>query len=103
MSWSFSAVGMPTAVNKSLQEMHHRIKCPEPEETIKAALVHAADVALRNMPSDQPVVVNANGTQGGRTPEGLPNQFLIEIKLLYGFMKDQPPEVLTPDPAPGAG
>lgn len=85
MSWSFNGVGRPLAVVAKMRKDCSRSHCPEPEQTIRAALVDIVEAALTAYPPDQPVVVEASGSQGSNEG-GIINQLKLDIKPLYGFL-----------------
>lgn len=86
MSWSISKYGFAGVVAAKVSEDIQRIKCAEPEETIKnmvgAAIIHS----LESFPADFPVKVEASGSQS--TIDGkLVNTLNTRIEPQYGFVK----------------
>lgn len=94
MSWSVSAVGKPRAVAAKLAEDFNRIKCSEPEESIKNSAASAIAAALSAMPDEYAVRVEANGSQSpfyGKDQRVVPGKFLnnlsVRLDPLYGFVE----------------
>lgn len=65
MSWSVSATGMSKAVATAVATQFTRLKCEEPEETIKNNIASIIAATLAAYPDDMPVTVAASGSQNG--------------------------------------
>lgn len=91
MSWSFSCVGKPAAVLKAADDQFSRVKCAEPEETLRQQALESIKKSLSMMPDSTAVQVDACGSQYSLdVAEGKPgfiNTFKLEIKPLYGFVE----------------
>jgi len=89
MSWSVTAFGKPAAVRSKLAGDFARIKCSEPEETIKTKVAEAIDAGLSVMPATDVVRVEASGSQyqPGNTPGELRNQLAVKIEPITGFLE----------------
>lgn len=87
MSWSVSAIGKPTALAAKLAAELARIKCMEPEETIKTTVASAIEVALKAFPESYTVKVDASGSQStdAAKPGVAVNQLKVSIEPLWGF------------------
>ena len=90
MSWSVSQIAKPAAVAEKLAADFARIRCIEPEETVKSHVANAVAVALAAFPQNSVVEVRASGSQS-TTGEGPPviatNQLDVTIKPIYGFIE----------------
>lgn len=83
MSWSVSAFGKAPAVAAKLAEQFARIKCTEPEETIKNSVAAAFASGLGAMPPGMVVTAEANGSQYAPDSSKAPNEFSnsLTVKL----------------------
>jgi len=89
MSWSITAVGRPAAVLAKVTAEAAKIKCREPEETIKAIVVEAVRTALSAYPDNFAVRVEASGSQStGNFPinDKYVNTLRVSIEPLYDFV-----------------
>jgi hypothetical protein len=93
MSWSISVVGKAGAVATKVTEQLTRIKCSEPEETIKNSVGSILITALAAYPGNSAVSVSASGSQGSAyDSEGKPvpgshvNSLSVALTPLYGFV-----------------
>jgi hypothetical protein len=95
MSWSFYAVGKPAAIlNKARTELE-RIKCSEPEETIKNKVLDILVASLLAMPASSAISVKASGSQSSEWKDNAAtgkqsNTLILQIEPLYGFVEDDP-------------
>lgn len=92
MSWSFSAIGRPSAVIGKAQRdiLGGTYKCPEPEETAKRQCVNVIETLLAPFPVDSAVQITANGSQHApdhKKPDEVVNSFMLDIKPIYGFVE----------------
>jgi hypothetical protein len=87
MSWSIAAVGRPAAVAAKVAEDIAKIKCSEPEESIKNRIGAAIVAACEAMPSASAVRVEANGSQYVPQGDGVMNSAYMKIEPLYGFVE----------------
>lgn len=89
MSWSFNGIGKPAAVAKRAAAELSRVKCHEPEETVKAKVIEILGVALDAFPGDTAVKVEAYGSQSvdSTQPGKARNSLTLKIEPLYGFME----------------
>lgn len=90
MSWSVNRIGRVGKVREALAEDFGRIKCSEPEETIKAGVAAAIDVALAAFPPSYAVSVAASGSQyapDSTKPTEFQNQLAVDLKPLFGFVE----------------
>lgn len=90
MSWSVSAIGKPAAVATKLAADFARIKCTEPEETIKNSVAVAVAAGLAVYPANTVVRVEANGSQS--TPDfhkqtEIQNNLSVKLEPVYGFVE----------------
>lgn len=93
MSWSVSRVGKPAAVAAILAADFAKIKCQEPEETIKNNVAAAVAAGLAVYPSNLVVRVEANGSQwapDSTKPEEKQNSLSVKIECLGGFVDSAP-------------
>lgn len=84
MSWSFHGIGRPAAVLAKAQAELPRMRCVEPEETVKGKLLEALEAALDNWPDNYAVRVAASGSQfmnDGKSTQTLS----VTIEPLLGF------------------
>ena len=92
MSWSISRIGRAKAVAQAIADDIEKIKCAEPEQTIKAQVGAAIAMALTAFPEDYAVRVSASGSQSGCYPETEENKdrrinnLDLKIEPLYGFV-----------------
>lgn len=93
MSWSINAVGRAGAVAGKVASEIVKIKCSEPEETIKNAVGAILATALSAYPEGYAVSVEANGSQGpgydsatGANIGGHVNSLTVNVRPLYGFV-----------------
>lgn len=91
MSWSFYGVGKPAAVLAKARTELERIKCSEPEETIKNKVLDILTASLLAMPAASAVDLKASGSQSmvdyADPSKGVANQLILEIKPLFGFVE----------------
>lgn len=91
MSWSFYACGKPAAVLAKARTELERIKCAEPEETIKAKVLNILEASLLAMPASSLIDIKVSGSQSmadySDASKGVCNQLIMEIKPLYGFIE----------------
>lgn len=87
MSWSISKMGYAAVVAAKVAEEITKIRCAEPEETIKNAVGAALVQALEAYPADFPVKVEANGSQGSVTDGKTVNSLSVKVEPMYGFIK----------------
>lgn len=91
MSWSVSAFGKASAVATKVAEDFARIKCSEPEETIKTAVASAVATALAAFPPNYVVRVDASGSQScpdsSKAPNEKTNQLKVEVAPIWGFLE----------------
>lgn len=90
MSWSVNAIGRASAVAKKLKSDFERIKCSEPEETIKNTVAVAVTAALDAFPPDTAVKVEASGSQycpDSTKPDQKFNNLTVKLEPLYGFVE----------------
>jgi len=87
MSWSLTAIGKPAPVLAVLKADVARNTCSEPEQSIRAAVMDAIELALNAMPEGYAVQVNAGGSQHrpDSTKPGIVNSLKVEIVPIYGF------------------
>jgi hypothetical protein len=93
MSWSVAEVGRAHAVAKKIAQDFARIKCDEPEETVKNAVAHICATALVAFPPNEAVKVTAHGSQfepygEDNKPIGVGhniNSVFLEIVPIYNF------------------
>lgn len=89
MSWSFYGVGRPIAVlNKARTEIA-RIRCAEPEETVKNKLLNIIEASLLAMPDASAVKIEASGSQSSdsKDPAKFTNDVKLDITPLWGFVE----------------
>lgn len=86
MSWSSNAVGRAPAVAKKVAEDIARIKCSEPEETVKNKVGEAIAAALGGMDPNAVVKVDANGSQSTYGGTAV-NSLSVSIVPQYGFVE----------------
>lgn len=87
MSWSVSAMGKPAAVATKLAADFARIKCTEPEESIKNTVASAVATGLAAFPPNQAVSVEASGSQSSSNPGEATNSLSVSLKPLWGFVE----------------
>lgn len=88
MSWSVSAVGKPAAVAAKLNDDFARMSpCVEPEETIRQSARSMISTALGSFRADQPVRVEASGSQNTIDNEPQYNQLKVSIEPIWGFVE----------------
>lgn len=87
MSWNFNAVGKPASVARKAAEDLDRIRCYEPEQTIKAKVIEIIATALGAYPADAAVRIEAYGSQNTGASENAVNQLSVKIEPLYGFVE----------------
>jgi hypothetical protein len=87
MSWSVSATGKAAAVAAKVAADLSKIKCAEPEETIKNAVGSAIAAGLAVFPPDVPVKVSASGSQSDRGSGQLTNQLSVDMQPIWGFIE----------------
>src|ERR1700758_5741504 len=90
MSWSIGAVGKAPAVAAKIAADIARIKCTEPEETIKNTVGDALARALAVMPPNMAVRVDAAGSQyapDSTKPTEFQNSLSVKLEPLYGFVE----------------
>jgi hypothetical protein len=90
MSWSFSATGRPGAVAAKAAADLAKLKCVEPEETIKNKVLEIIATSLATFPPSSVVQVEAGGHQSTRLQDAFGvvfNQLSLTIKPLYGFVE----------------
>lgn len=63
MSWSISATGKPAEALASLKDQIEIARCVEPEQSIKAKVGEAIEIALSAYPPGMEVAVSAYGSQ----------------------------------------
>lgn len=93
MSWSISVVGKAGAVAAKVAAEVIKIKCSEPEETIKNGVGAILATALGAYPENSAVQVDASGSQGsgydhatGQSVSGHINSLSVKVSPLYGFL-----------------
>jgi hypothetical protein len=90
MSWSVGRTGRAGAVAKALAEDFARIKCVDPEETVKNGIATAVAAALAAFPAGEVVQVSASGSQHDaiyNAPEsGKINSLSVMITPIYNFL-----------------
>jgi hypothetical protein len=87
MSWSISKIGFAGVVAAKVAEDVRRIKCAEPEESIKNSVGAALVAALEAYPGDFAVRVEATGSQSTSMEGFTVNNLSVKIEPLYGFVK----------------
>ena len=91
MSWSVSAIGKASAVAAKLAADFTKIKCNEPEETIKNTVASALATALAAFPEKCAVRVEASGSQWVPDPTGAPsamtNQLSVKVEPIHSFLE----------------
>ena len=90
MSWSIGALGEPSAVAAKLAIDFGKIKCAEPEESIKNHIASAVALALGAYPPGVAVNVQANGSQyapDSKKPEEVFNFFSAKVESLGQLIK----------------
>ena len=94
MSWSFYSVGRPLPVLEKARADLGKIKCAEPEETIKNNILSILEASLLVMPETVAVNIAASGSQSpaysndGKIIEGKSNNYVkLEVTTLYGFVE----------------
>lgn len=91
MSWSASGVGKAGVLAGKLALEFDRVKCAEPEQTIKDQVAQIVQLALSAFPPDMPVRVNASGSQQSvdfsdpNAPKV--NQLNVTIEPIWGFLE----------------
>lgn len=86
MSWSVSQIGKAFAVAERVAAEIARIKCIEPEETVKNHVGAAIAAALAAYPADFVVEVEASGSQ--YSPSGHPvNSLSVKVRPIHGFVE----------------
>lgn len=93
MSWSVQAVGKPAAVAEKLAADFAKIKCSEPEETIKNSVASIIATSLAAYPAEFAVKVDACGSQSpsydaksSQLDGGQINNLTVKIEPLYGYV-----------------
>lgn len=92
MSWSVNKIGKPGAVRAAVAMELARIKCSEPEESIKNSVASALDAALAAFPPSVVVSVSASGSQyapDSTKPTEFQNNLMVKLDPVYGFVEDQ--------------
>ena len=88
MSWSFSAIGKPAAIVEKARNDLIMFKCAEPEESIKAEVLHILEISLLAYPDTSCVKVLANGSQSTtKDPQRFTNNLSVSIEQVYGFVE----------------
>lgn len=93
MSWSFYAIGSAPAVLAKARKDLSKIKCTEPEETIKGKVLHILEAALHAFPESYAVRVSALGSQlseydpSGKTTGKVHNTLEFKIEPIWNFLK----------------
>jgi len=91
MSWSVNAIGKAPAVAAKLAVDFGKIKCPEPEETIKKTMAAVIATALAWFPLTQAVRVEAHGCQShpnfSKAPHETTHQLAVKIEPIWGFVE----------------
>lgn len=91
MSWHVQAIGRASAVAAKLAEDFPRVKCQEPEETIKAAVASIVATALAAFGPTDAVKVTASGSQSTAASTDGPTTYInslsVSIEPLWGFVE----------------
>jgi hypothetical protein len=93
MSWSFNAIGKPSAVAAKARTEMEFIKCAEPEQSLKSMALAAIEAALSAMPDASVVKVYASGSQSpayvnNKVVDGkFSNSFKLDIEPIWGFVE----------------
>ncbi len=91
MSWSVSAFGKAPAVATKLAADFARIKCTEPEETIKNSVAAAFAAGLAAMPPGLVVTAEASGSQyapdSSKKPAEFSNQLTVKLQPHGAFLE----------------
>lgn len=90
MSWGVGAIGKVPAVRVKLAAEFAKIRCSEPEETVKKSAAATIDAALAAQDPDSIIRVSANGSQSFKDYSegtGVTNQLIINIEPVYGFVE----------------
>jgi hypothetical protein len=87
MSWSLQRIGKPAVVAVKVAEDVARIKCSEPEESIKNLIGSAISKALAAFPEGMPVRVEASGSQSSSGPDQAANSLSVKIEPIWGFLE----------------
>lgn len=91
MSWSVNAVGKPAVVAAKIAVDIAKVKCAEPEETIKNKVGSAIAAALAAFPPGLAVRVEAAGSQWAPEPTKKPTEFQnslsVKLEPLHGFVE----------------
>ena len=91
MSWGLQVIGKAPAVRKEIALQATKIKCSEPEETVRQAALSAIEAALSAQGDSVVVKVSASGSQGteyqanGQGP--IYNQLTITVDPQHGFVE----------------
>lgn len=88
MSWSINALGKPSAVAAKIAGDIARVKCAEPEETIKNTVANAIATALGAFPDGMAVKVEASGSQSSTGTDGkVTNSLYVKIEPQWGYVE----------------
>lgn len=90
MSWSVNAVGKPQKVAQKLAQDFARVKCAEPEESLKNNAASSVAAALAAFPPTIAVRVEASGSQfvpDATKPGEVINTLYVKIEPLHGFIE----------------
>lgn len=88
MSWSISAVGKASKVSGKITGDLNKIKCQEPEQSIKDQVGYIIIAALAAYPENVAVKVEASGSQWQASgKEEAVNNLNLKIEPLYGFVE----------------
>lgn len=90
MSWNVEAFGRPEKVAAKLALDFERIKCAEPEESIKNHVAQALMKALDCYPPENIVQVRANGSQYApdqSQPDQKLNTLSVTLSGMSGFVE----------------
>jgi hypothetical protein len=97
MSWSFNAIGKPSAVAAKARKELGAIQCAEPEQGIKERAIEAIELSCSALPDDNAVKITACGSQSPayKMVDGhykhvdgkFTNNLTLNIEPIYGFVE----------------
>lgn len=90
MSWSFTGVGRAKPLSAKIKDDLSKMKCSEPEESIKNKVAEALVLAVGSFPGLATVSVTASGSQyvpDSSKPNEAINSLQIKVEQLWNFVE----------------
>ncbi len=94
MSWSCHLIGKAPRVAEAVVEALAKVKCSEPEESIKTKVGEIVAASIAAMPEAAAVKIEAMGSQsqaydsaGKTVPGKVTNSLTLKIEPIWGFVE----------------